>query len=130
MATNPQVLIDQIKNDPQFQELVRKRKTFAWILTILMLTIYFGFVLLIAFDKQLLAKSLSGGVTTVGMPLGVAVIVSAFILTGIYVFRANGQFDDMTKKIIAAAEKLGILVHDHIIIGRKGTVSFRNLQLL
>lgn len=105
MATNPQVLIDQIKNDPQFQELVRKRKTFAWILTILMLTIYFGFVLLIAFDKQLLAKSLSGGVTTVGMPLGVAVIVSAFILTGIYVFRANGQFDDMTKKIIEKVKR-------------------------
>ena len=37
---------------------------------------------------------------------------------------------DMTKKIISAGEKLGILIHDHIIIGRKGTVSFRNLQLL
>ena len=37
---------------------------------------------------------------------------------------------EMTKKIIAAGEKLGILIHDHIIIGRKGTVSFRNLQLI
>jgi DNA repair protein RadC len=37
---------------------------------------------------------------------------------------------DMTKKIISAGEKMGILVHDHIIVGRKGTVSFRNLQLL
>ena len=37
---------------------------------------------------------------------------------------------DMTKKIILAAEKLNILIHDHIIIGRKGHVSFRNLQLI
>jgi DNA repair protein RadC len=37
---------------------------------------------------------------------------------------------DMTKKIILASEKLNILVHDHIIIGRKGHVSFRNLQLI
>jgi DNA repair protein RadC len=37
---------------------------------------------------------------------------------------------DMTKRIIVAAEKLNILIHDHIIIGRKGHVSFRNLQLI
>jgi DNA repair protein RadC len=37
---------------------------------------------------------------------------------------------DMTKKIIEAAEKLNIQVYDHIIIGRKGHVSFRNLQLI
>jgi DNA repair protein RadC len=37
---------------------------------------------------------------------------------------------EMTKKIIVAAEKLNILIHDHIIIGRKGHVSFRNLQLI
>jgi DNA repair protein RadC len=37
---------------------------------------------------------------------------------------------DMTKRIIQAAEKLNILIHDHIIIGRKGHVSFRNLQLI
>jgi DNA repair protein RadC len=37
---------------------------------------------------------------------------------------------DMTKKIILAAERLNILIHDHIIIGRKGHVSFRNLQLI
>ncbi len=37
---------------------------------------------------------------------------------------------DMTKKIIAAGQAIGILVQDHIIIGRKGNVSFRNLQLI
>ena len=37
---------------------------------------------------------------------------------------------EMTKKVIAAGTTLGILVQDHIIIGRKGHVSFRNLQLI
>lgn len=105
MAIDNQAQIDRIKADPGFQELVSKRKTFAWILTILMLIIYFGFVLTVAFNKQLLAKSLMGGVTSVGMPLGVFVIVSAFILTGIYVRRANGEFDDMTKKIVERMKK-------------------------
>ncbi len=37
---------------------------------------------------------------------------------------------EMTKRIVQAGEKLGVLVHDHIVIGRKGHVSFRNLQLI
>lgn len=98
-------LVERIKNDPGFHELVRKRSTFAWILTTIMFIIYFGFIGLIAFDKAFLATSLSGGVTTIGFPLGVAVIVSAFVLTGIYVWRANGEFDDMTKKIVERMKK-------------------------
>lgn len=100
MAPNNEIMIERIKADPQFQELVRKRSSFAWFLSLLMVIIYFGFVLTVAFDKELLGKSLFGGVTTVGIPIGLGVIVSAFILTGIYVARANSAFDEMTKKII------------------------------
>lgn len=105
MALDPQTQIDRIKADPGFQELVRKRTSFAWLLTIVMLLIYFGFVLTVAFNKAFLAKSLSGGITTIGMPIGVFVIVSAFILTGIYVWRANGEFDDLTRKIVERMKK-------------------------
>lgn len=100
-----QELVDRIKHDPDFLELVRKRSRFAWMLTIIMLVIYFGFVLVIAFDPSLLAKPLSeGSVTTIGIPIGVGVIVSAFILTGIYVQRANGEFDELTSRIKAKAK--------------------------
>lgn len=100
-----QELVDRIKNDPDFLELVRKRSRFAWTLTIVMLVIYFGFVLVIAFDPSLLAKPLSeGSVTTTGIPVGVGVIISAFILTGIYVRRANGEFDELTGRIKAKAK--------------------------
>jgi len=89
-----------IKQDPNFQELVSKRSRFAWTLTILMLVVYFAFILMIAFDPSVLGTPLSDdSVTTVGIPVGVAVIVFAFALTGIYVRRANSEFDELTRKI-------------------------------
>ncbi|MDO9055310.1 MAG: DUF485 domain-containing protein [Sulfuricurvum sp.] len=100
-----QEMVDRIKNDPDFLQLTRVRSKFAWTLTIVMLVIYFGFVLVIAFDPSLLGTPLSeGSVTTVGIPVGVGVIISAFILTGIYVRRANGEFDELTAKIKAKAK--------------------------
>jgi uncharacterized membrane protein (DUF485 family) len=100
-----QDMVDRIKNDPDFIQLTRERSKFAWTLTIVMLVIYFGFVLVIAFDPSLLGTPLSAGsVTTVGIPVGVGVILSAFILTGIYVRRANTEFDDLTAKIKAKAK--------------------------
>ncbi|MEZ5672827.1 MAG: DUF485 domain-containing protein [Thiotrichaceae bacterium] len=57
-------------------------------------------MLVVAFDKGLLAAPLyPGTVVTVGIPVGVAVIVASFLLTGIYVWRANSKFDDLTKQI-------------------------------
>jgi uncharacterized membrane protein (DUF485 family) len=92
--------VESIKRHPLYAELVAKRKRFAWTLTILILIIYYGFVLVIAFSPKSLAAPLTAGsVTTVGIPIGVLIIVSAFVLTGIYVFRANGEFDRLTKAI-------------------------------
>ena len=59
-----------------------------------------GFIGLIAFDKTFLAIKLGAGVTTIGFPIGVAVILSAIVLTGIYVYRANGEFDELNRQII------------------------------
>lgn len=93
-------LVQHIKNDPNYALLVHKRSRFGWQLSFIMLFIYFGFVLLIAFDPAFLATPLAKGwVTTIGIPLGLGVIVSAFVLTGVYVWRANGEFDALTQKI-------------------------------
>jgi uncharacterized membrane protein (DUF485 family) len=92
--------VDKIKMDPQFHELVRKRTRFAWSLTITMLIIYFGFIGTIAFNKQVFAMPIGSSVITIGIPVGLFVIFSAFILTGIYVRRANSEFDALTKQII------------------------------
>ena len=90
----------QIRREPLFQEHVDRRTRFAWVLSAAMLVIYFGFIAIIAFAPKLLATPIGTGVTTVGIPVGVFVIVSAFALTGIYIKRANSVFDPLTRKII------------------------------
>lgn len=95
------LLSEKIKSNPKYAELVSKRSGLAWSLSALILVIYYGFILLIAFDPQFLATPLSAGtVTTIGLPIGVGVILSAIILTGIYVYRANGEFDELTRDLI------------------------------
>ena len=96
MAVNE---IDGITNNPRFQELVRERSSFAWTLTIVMLVIYYGFILLVAFGKGFLATKIGGGVTSVGIIIGLGVIISAFVLTGIYTQRANSRFDELTENL-------------------------------
>ncbi len=88
-----------ILRSPSFQALVSSRNKFGWTLSILMLVIYLGFILLVAYDKPLLAQKVGGGTTSLGIVLGLGVIVSAFVLTGIYVVRANGRFDELTERL-------------------------------
>ncbi|MGL5073670.1 MAG: DUF485 domain-containing protein [Aeromonas salmonicida] len=95
----------RIQQDPHFQELVAKRQRFAWTLSILMLGLYLSFILLIAFAPGWLGTPLSEGSTiTRGIPVGVGLILSSFILTGIYVFRANGEFDELNQKILKGVQ--------------------------
>ncbi|MBK1693749.1 hypothetical protein CKO09_03200 [Chromatium weissei] len=95
-----QDLVETVKAHPRYQELICSRKCFAWNLTVLMLVMYYGFILIIAFAPKLLGTPLSAGaVTTIGIPVGIVIIVAAFILTGIYVSKANGKFDALTKTI-------------------------------
>lgn len=93
-------LVEKIKNNPDYKELVSKRGSFAITLSVLMLVVYFAFILVIAFAPSVLGTPLAeGSVTTIGIPIGMIVIVFAFVLTGIYTKRANGEFDDLANKI-------------------------------
>ncbi|MBU1668957.1 DUF485 domain-containing protein [bacterium] len=91
--------VERIKNNPKYQELVSKRSKFAWTLSIIMLVVYYAFIMLIAFSPATLGAKTGTGVMTVGIPIGIAIIVIAFILAGIYVRRANGEFDLLTQEI-------------------------------
>ena len=90
-------LTQRILRDPRYQELKAKRSRFGWWLTLAMLVVYYGFILLVAFDKPFLATKLGAGVTTVGMPLGLAVIIFTVLITGLYVRRANSEYDALTE---------------------------------
>ncbi|MCQ4233233.1 DUF485 domain-containing protein [Pseudomonas stutzeri] len=96
----------QIYNNPRFQELVAKRGRFAWLLSIIMLAAYFAFILVIAFEPHLLGVKLSAQtVTTWGIPAGLGLIFLAIGLTGVYVQRANGEFDRINQEILNEAQK-------------------------
>lgn len=93
-------LVEKIKNNPDYQNLVKTRNGFAVKLSIAMLVVYFTFILTIAFNPAALGTPLGADtVTTIGIPIGIAVIIFAFILTGIYTKRANSEFDDLANKV-------------------------------
>lgn len=94
-------LVQKIKGDPSYHELVRVRSRFGWTLTALMMVVYYGYILLIAFNKEFLASKTGDGVMTWGMPIGLFVIVFTVLITGVYVRRANKQYDDLTQAIQA-----------------------------
>ncbi len=91
--------VEQVKNNPKYQELVSKRNKFAWTLSIIMLVVYYTFIMIIAFKPAIFGAKIAGGVITLGIPVGVAIIFISFILAGIYVKRANGEFDTLTQQI-------------------------------
>jgi uncharacterized membrane protein (DUF485 family) len=97
--------VARIKANPKYQELRRKRGSFGWWLTLLMMVVYYGYIALIAWDKEFLAQPMGSGVTTIGVPIGMAVIIFTIVITGIYVRRANSEFDALTHDILEDAAK-------------------------
>jgi len=96
---------EKIRANPKYHQLVSTRNSYGWVMTILMLIVYYGFIALIAFDKAFLAQPLGAtGVTTIGIPIGVGVILFTIIITGIYVRRANTEFDALKEEIIKEAQ--------------------------
>jgi len=98
-------VIDKIKSHPKYAQLKSERNRFGWTLTLLMLAVYYGYIALIAFNKGFLAQPLGAGVTTLGVPLGMGVIVFTIVITGIYVARANREYDALSKAILEDATK-------------------------
>ena len=98
-------VVDKILKHPTYPELQNKRNSFGTLLTIIMLVVYYGYIALIAFNKPFLAQPLGAGVTSIGIPIGMGVIIFTILITGLYVNRANGEFDQMTKEILKDAAK-------------------------
>ncbi len=98
-------VVARIQANPKYHELRSKRSGYGWLLTALMMLVYYGFIALIAFNKGLLAQPLGTGVTTLGIPIGFGVIVFTILITGLYVRRANGEFDALNEQILREATK-------------------------
>ena len=97
--------IEKIQRDPAYQQLRSKRNKLGLTLTVLMLVVYYGYVALIAFDKEFLAQPIGAGVTTLGIPIALFVIVFTVAITLFYIRRANNEFDKLTAQIIKDAKQ-------------------------
>ena len=98
-------LIQRVTSNPKYQELKSKRARIGWWLLLAEMVVYYGFMLLVAYDKEFLATKIGSGIITYGMPLGIGVLVFTIIITIIYVRRANGEFDDLTQEVVKGALK-------------------------
>lgn len=98
-------LAKKIAANPKYQKLVGTRSSFGWILTAIMMVVYYGYIAIIAFNKEVLAARLGEGVMTVGIPVGLGVIFFTVLITGFYVRRANSEFDQLTREIVEEAGK-------------------------
>ncbi len=91
--------VRKISSNPNYQKLVARRSSYSWLLSFMMMVVFYGYIILIAFKKGIMATRIGEGVTTWGMPIGLFVIFFTVIITGIYVRRANNEFDELTEKI-------------------------------
>ena len=79
-------------HEARLQALAHRRWIMALALTLTMIVVYFGFILLIAYDKPLLATAVTPGLS-LGILLGALVIVVTWLLTWVYVRWANLTYD-------------------------------------
>lgn len=98
--------LKRIEADPNYQKLVSERKSFGWTLAIITLVIYYGFIAVVAFAPEIISIKVDGDIT-LGIIIGVAIILASILLTGIYVMRANSRYDDLTSAIVNAVKTGG-----------------------
>jgi cation/acetate symporter len=109
-------MYERMRSNPKFQSLVRTRGRFAWTLAITVLAIFYGFVMLVAFQPALLGQPVrEGAALTVGVAFGLFIFAFFWALTAVYVRRANGEFDALTEEIVKEAR-----LAEHAAPGRKG----------
>jgi uncharacterized membrane protein (DUF485 family) len=92
MATRDFDEAPAVYTDTRLEEIAARRLRVALAVTAAMLVVYFGFILLIAFNKSFLAEKLTDGLS-LGILLGVVVIATTWVLTLIYVVWANRRYE-------------------------------------
>lgn len=98
MPSSPQPTPHAVIQSPAFKKLVSKRWSVSLTLTIIMLVVYIGFLLVVAFSKESLAVKISPNLTW-AIPIGLGIILFAWILTGIYVYWANNNYDEAVQDL-------------------------------
>ena len=99
-------MYEHMRTNPKFHELVTRRGRFAWTLAIIVLTMFYGFVLTVAFNPAALGRPVAeGSMLTVGGAVELFMFIFFWVLTAVYVRRANNEFDALTQDLIRDAWK-------------------------
>jgi len=89
-------------DSPDFHRLLARRWRMSMLLTAVLFVLYYGYIILIALNRAFVSRRI-GEVTTIGIPLGAAVIVGAWALTAGYVFWANRSYDPEVDRLVRRA---------------------------
>ena len=95
----------RIRENPKFQELVSKRERLAWTLTGIVLVLFFGLFMTVAFNPSVLAIRLGESFITTGLLIGLVQFILFWVLTAVYVKRANSEFDALTEQLLRESMK-------------------------
>ena len=100
------VLYEKIRKNPKFAQLCQERGRFSLILSLIVLVPYYAFMMTVAFNPTFFADKFGDStILTIGWPLGAAIIIGSWLLTGVYIRRANGSFEKLNDEIVAEARK-------------------------
>ena len=100
------VIYERMRVNPKFHKLVSERGCFAWTLSAIVLILFYGFFMLVAFNPGMLGEKIAeGSMWPIGYTLELVLFVFFWLLTFVYVRRANGEFDDLTADLIKEAQK-------------------------
>ena len=99
-------MYERMRGNPKFQELVAKRGRYAWTLAAIVLTMFYGFVMVVAFAPTSLGQPIAEGSRwTVGVVVELFMFVFFWALTALYVSKANNEFDTLSQEIVREAWK-------------------------
>ena len=99
-------MYERMRANPKFQELVSRRGRFALTLALIVLSMFYGFVMVVAFNPTALGQPIAeGSMLTVGVAVELFMFIFFWSLTAVYVKRANSEFDALTQEIVKEAWK-------------------------
>jgi cation/acetate symporter len=101
-------MYERMRTNPKFETLVKVRGRFQWTLSIIVLVMFYGYFMLIAFAPGLLGEKIAeGSMWPIGYTIELFLFAFFWLTTLYYVYRANNEFDDMTQDLIKDAQKEG-----------------------
>jgi len=99
-------MYELMRVNPKFQQLVTRRGRYAWTLAAIVLTMFYGFVMVVAFKPASLGQPIAeGSMLTTGVFVELFMFIFFWALTALYVRRANTEFDALTEEIVMDAWK-------------------------